>query len=135
MKCMMLLVFAGLTLLFSSPAYAHHSGAAVYKLLETMTIEGELSQVAIRNPHSWIWVVVKDDKGQTQRWGLEWGGARQLTQQGVANAFKVGDKVVVTGSPGRNPRDLRMLLRTITRPSDGLSWGTREGEAVEGADR
>jgi hypothetical protein len=102
-------------------------------MLETIKIEGQLIQVAIRNPHSWVFIETINESGKTQRWGIEWGGAAQLTKQGAANAFKVGDKVVITGNPGRNPKDNRMLMGTITRVSDGFSWGNRQGETVEGA--
>ena len=47
---------------------------------------------------------------------LENGSVRPL-------AVKVGDKVIITGDPGRNPADHRLRMRTITRPSDGWKWG------------
>ena len=31
----------------------------------------------------------------------------------------------------RNPEDHRMRLVTLSRPSDGLTWGTRQGEVVD----
>ena len=69
---------------------------------------------------------LKDDKGNPVRWSIEWGAAGQLAQQGIGrDSFKVGDHVVVTGSPGRNAEDHRLRMRTIKRPSDGYSWGTQ----------
>ena len=113
-------------------AYSHHAAAAVYDIADEAEIEGELVQIALRNPHSWIWVDVADADGETTRWGVEWGGARQLLAQG-ADSFRVGDEVVVLGNPGRNPRDRRMLMLQIVRPADGYSWGTGEGEQIQGA--
>ena len=66
---------------------------------------------------------LKDKDGKPVRWSIEWGAAGQLAQQGVrTGTLKVGDKVVVTGSPGRNPEDYRLRMRSITRPSDGWKW-------------
>ena len=38
-------------------------------------------------------------------------------------SVKPGDHVVITGSPGRNPADHRLRMRTIFRPKDGWRWG------------
>jgi thiamine monophosphate kinase len=66
---------------------------------------------------------LKDKDGMPVRWAIEWGAAGQLAQQGVnSGSLKVGDKVAVTGSPGRNADDHRLRLRSITRPSDGWKW-------------
>jgi hypothetical protein len=57
------------------------------------------------------------------RWSIEWGAAGQLAQQGVrTGTLKVGDHVIVVGSPGRNPEDYRLRMRSITRPSDKWTW-------------
>jgi hypothetical protein len=66
----------------------------------------------------------KDPKtGEPIRWSIEWGAAGQLAQQGVrTGSLKVGDKVKVSGSPGRNSDDYRLRMRSITRPSDGWTW-------------
>lgn len=109
------------------PAPAHHSFAGTYlEDAEPMRIEGVLKQFSIRNPHSFVFVEdpkLKDKEGNPVRWSIEWGAAGQLASQGVrTGTLKVGDKVVVTGSPGRSPEDHRLRMRTITRPSDGWTW-------------
>jgi hypothetical protein len=66
------------------------------------------------------------------RWGVEWGGAQQLGGQGVTReTLKSGDHVIITGPPGRNPEDHRILMRTLLRPSDGFGWGNRPREVVD----
>ena len=125
------LVVAGL-LLTGSVAVAHHSQVAVYHSNTEQKIEGELVQVLIRSPHSWVHVEAKDDKGEVQRFGIEWGGAAQLRNAGVdGKTLKIGDKVRITGRPGRNSLDHRLLMMYIERPSDGWSWGNKPGEVVD----
>src|ERR1044071_8065782 len=86
------------------PAYAHHSFAATYREKDSVTIEGELVQLDFRNPHSFVHVDVKEKAGTTVRYAIEWGGVGQLGQQGVTReTLKVGDHVIISGAPGRNP--------------------------------
>jgi Family of unknown function (DUF6152) len=89
-----------------------------------MTIEGDVVQFLYRNPHSFLHVEVKDEKGNVVRWAVEWGGGGQLGSKGITrDTLKPGDHVIVVGSPGRNPDDHRMRMINVTRPSDGWKWG------------
>ena len=106
-----------------SRPFAHHSFAATYFEDKTVTIEGTIVQFLFRNPHSFVHVQGPDDKGASQRWAVEWGAGLQLTQMGVErDTLKAGDKVVITGNPGRNPADHRLRMRSIERPKDGWKW-------------
>jgi Family of unknown function (DUF6152) len=107
----------------SVPLMAHHSFAATYFEDKTQTIEGDLIQFQFRNPHSYVHLQAPDEKGEMQRWAVEWGSGMQLSTQGLsATALKAGDHVVITGSPGRNPEDHRLRMKSIVRPKDGFKW-------------
>ena len=110
---------------YGATAFAHHSFAATYLETSEATIEGDLVQFIYRNPHAFVQVMAPDpETKEVVRWAIEWAGNGQLRQQGVtAETLKVGDHVVITGSPGRNPEDHRLRMRTITRPKDGWHWG------------
>ncbi len=113
-------------------AYAHHSFAATYHEDQSITIEGELVQFLFRNPHSFVHVNVQEKDGTVRRYAVEWGGAGQLGGQGVTReTLKAGDYVVISGSPGRNPKDHRVRMVTLHRPKDGFGWGRRPGEVVD----
>jgi hypothetical protein len=130
MRCKILALLAG-SLGVAAPLYAHHSFTATYDESKTVTIEGELVQFMFRNPHAFVHVMAPDEKGQMQRWGVEWGGAGALTGQGVTrDSLKPGDKVVITGNPGRNAIDHRVRMRTLLRPADGFGWG-QNGETFD----
>ncbi|HEX7081337.1 MAG TPA: DUF6152 family protein [Gammaproteobacteria bacterium] len=112
-------------------AEAHHSFTATYDENKEITIEGELVQFMFRNPHAWVHVLAPDENGEMVRWGVEWGGAGQLSGQGVTrDSLKPGDHVIITGNPGRNPVDHRIRMRSLLRPSDGFGWGF-EGETFD----
>jgi len=118
-------------LLAASTARAHHSFAATYFEDRTMKVEGKLVQFQFRNPHSFIHLEVKDEKGQVVRWSVEWGGAGQLGSQGITNeTLKYGDIVTIVGNPGRDPADHRIRMLELRRKSDNFGWGQRPGEVV-----
>jgi hypothetical protein len=40
----------------------------------------------------------------------------------TASTLRAGDKVIVSGYPGRIAEDHRMLLQVLERPSDGFKY-------------
>jgi hypothetical protein len=132
MKRLLAAAVAASTCAIGAQAFAHHSFAATYIEDKSVTLEGELVQVLFRNPHSFVHVNVKEKDGTTVRYAIEWGGAAQLGGQGVTReTLKLGDHLIISGNPGRNPTDHRVRMVTLRRPSDGLSWGNRPGEVVD----
>jgi hypothetical protein len=118
-------------LLATAQASAHHSFAAAYFEDKTTQVEGKLVQFQFRNPHSFIQLEVKDDKGKVERWSIEWGGASQLGSQGVTSeTLKYGDIVTIVGNPGRVAEDHRIRMLSLRRKSDNFGWGQNPGEVV-----
>ncbi|HVY64113.1 MAG TPA: DUF6152 family protein [Gammaproteobacteria bacterium] len=108
---------------FASAASAHHSFTATYDETGKLRIEGEIAQFLFRNPHSMIHVTAPGPDGMVHRWAIEWAGVSALSGNGVTReTLRIGDHVVVTGNPGRNPEEYRLRLLSIDRPSDGWSW-------------
>jgi hypothetical protein len=118
-------VFAAL--LLAAPVAAHHSFTATYNTEKTMSIEGIVKQFLLRNPHSFLHVVVKNAEGKEEVWNVEWAAAGQLAGT-FANSLKAGDAVVVTGNPARDAADLRLRMVSVKRTSDGASWGFGNGQ-------
>jgi Family of unknown function (DUF6152) len=110
-------------LLACGAAEAHHSFAATYYVDQEVTVEGTLTQFLFRNPHSFVKVEAPDKDGHMQIWSVEWGGGAQLSQSHVTRfTLKPGDKVIVSGNPGRDPQEHRIRLHKIVRPADGWKW-------------
>ena len=116
--------FTGLMLLgVAGPAAAHHSFSATYDSSQQSQIEGEVAQFLFRNPHSMVQILAPDDTGEMRRWAIEWAGVNVLTGEGISRTtLRIGDKVIVTGNPGRVPSDFRMRMLSIERPEDGWKW-------------
>ena len=123
MRRAMLVLAVAAAAVMTRPVQAHHSFAATYFEDKVQKIEGDLVQFLYRNPHSFVHVEAPDEQGVKQRWAVEWGAGQQLTQQGVTRVtLRTGDHVIIEGSPGRNPEDHRLRMRSIVRPSDGWKW-------------
>jgi len=132
MKRFLVVGFVAAAALAGAQAYAHHSFAATYLEDQTVQVEGELVQFLFRNPHSFVHLNVKEKNGEIVRYAVEWGGAGQLQGLGVTrDTLKIGDHVIITGSPGRNPKDHRVRMVTLLRPKDGFNFGRRPGEVVD----
>lgn len=114
---------AMLLLTWSVSTFAHHSVAATYLIGKSVTIDGHLREFLWRNPHSFMRVEAADEKGQKHIWVIEGAAPQQLTESGLSQStLRPGDRVIITGIPGRIAEDHKMLLHTIERPSDGFKW-------------
>lgn len=132
MKRLLVALFAVGACALGGEAYAHHSFAATYMVDKSVTIEGELVQFLFRNPHSFVHVMVKEKNGSIVRYAVEWAGAGELGGQGVTGqSLKLGDYVVIKGTPGRNPSDHWVRMFSLRRPKDGFGWGTQPGDVVD----
>jgi hypothetical protein len=52
---------------------AHHSFTAEFDDKKSITLRGTLTKVEFTNPHGWLYLNVKDDKGVVQNWAIETG--------------------------------------------------------------
>lgn len=122
MKRLLLVLFAG-AVAAVIPASAHHSFASYYFEDQSVTITGEVDAFDYRNPHAWVHVMAPDSTGQMRRYGAEWAGTGRLARVGITkDTIKPGDRVIVTGSPGRVANEYRVHLKRIQRPADGWNW-------------
>ena len=84
------------------PAGAHHS-AAGFDNTKVKEITGTIKEFQFKNPHSWIQVIVEDEKGQKVEWSVEWGSPNQLGRNGIRpSTFKPGTKVTMRVRPMRD---------------------------------
>ena len=78
--------------IFALPAWTHHSHG---HYVDTFTdLEGVVKEVHLVVPHSWVYLEVKDAKGESQVWALEATGRVGLEKIGVTrDSVKPGDTI------------------------------------------
>jgi hypothetical protein len=77
---------------------AHHAFAAEFDRAKPVKVQGTVAKVEWMNPHIWIYVDTKDDKGAVVRWQCEGGSPNTLTRQGWRkDSLKEGDQVTIDG--------------------------------------
>lgn len=98
-----LLVVALAVVALNAPLLAHHSVAVNFDTSSETTIEGMLTEVVWRNPHSRFRVDVTNEDGSTVEWLVEFGAFNTLKRAGFpSESFAVGDSITITGNPGRS---------------------------------
>jgi thiamine monophosphate kinase len=122
-----LMLMAGLALLAGADrVWAHHSFSATYDSSQVVEIQGEVKEFVWRNPHSFLRIDVKESDGTLKTWALEWGSTNDLTQAKITRTtLRPGDQILVTGEAGRDTSSPRLLIQSISRPSDGFTWRGR----------
>ena len=89
-------------LLFAGSADAHHSGA-MFDSATTLSLSGTVRQFQWTNPHCFIQLVVKNDKGVDEEWSLEMTAPVHLLRLGWRkSSLQPGDRITVTIHPLRN---------------------------------
>ena len=90
----------------SVPLFAHHGNAA-YATATKVTVKGTVTEWLWANPHCFLKLDAKDEKGEVQHWVVETSNPPDMTRQGWAKtSFKPGDEVVIpvllpkNGAPG-----------------------------------
>ena len=100
MKFKALLIGVAVMGLSITPAAAHHS-FAMFDAQKTVTMQGTVKEFEWTNPHSWLRVMVNDDKtGKPVLWALELSSPARLTTMGMhSDSVHTGDNVSVTFHP------------------------------------
>ena len=106
------------------PAWAHHSFSASYDMSQPITVQGTITQVLLRNPHSWFRLNVKDASGKVEEWSFEAGTPSGMIRNGFKpNTIKSGTEVTVKAIHARDAAQNMGLLQEIVT-SDGRTYAT-----------
>jgi hypothetical protein len=119
-------------LLTAKVAVAHHSFAMFDKTVEKVAT-GTVVRWTFNNPHSWLYLNIKDKDGKETLWGFEGSAPTALLQRGITGAtFEPGHMVTVLycplkdGRPGGGLGWARLSNGTFVNPADGGCTGSPE---------
>ena len=128
----MRLTFLGL-LLGALPALAHHSFAAEYDEKKSVKVTGIVKKVEWTNPHSRMYLDVKDPDGKITTWNFEFGSPNHLFRAGwTRNTIKEGDQITVEGwaaKDGTNLAQTRQITLADGKKVPGFAGAQDSGGA------
>jgi hypothetical protein len=107
---LLLAVFVALTIM-AQVAIAHHSFAMFDRTIEKVAT-GTVVRWTFNNPHSWLYMNVKDKDGKDVLWSFEASSPTSLLTKGVnGTTFEPGKTITVLYCPMKDGR-----------PAGGLGW-------------
>jgi len=122
-------------LLTALAANAHHSFAMFDRSVEKVAT-GKVVRWAFNNPHSWLYLNVKNKDGSETLWSFEGSSPTALLQRGITGStFEPGSTITVLycplkdGRPGGGLGWARLADGAFIIPADGGCSGSPE--AVE----
>ena len=93
-----------LALACAAPLRAHHSHA-MFDMTRELTLTGTVTSFSYRNPHVFLHIDVKDEKGAVVSWAVEMSNLSNMQSRGIyQSTFKPGDVVTVKMNPLKDGR-------------------------------
>ena len=104
MRKSLLSLFVAGTLLAAIPLMAHHSLSAEFDTNKKVTFTGTVKKVDWMNPHTYVFVDVKDPAlNKIRTWACELASPSELSRRGFTReSLKVGMSVRVIGSRAKD---------------------------------
>jgi len=94
---------------------AHHSITGTFDISKEITIQGVITKIEWKNPHSRFWVDARNDDGAVSNWELELAPPNALKRSLGLDFIKAGDQVTVVLWQAKDGSRLANTL-TLTVP-------------------
>jgi Family of unknown function (DUF6152) len=123
------LAIATSLLLAHSVILAHHAYTAEFDTTKPVKVTGVVTKLEWSNPHIWIYLDVKDDKGQVISWGFSASPPGMLLRRGITkNTLKLGDVLTISGHRAKDGSN--NASGNVVRFADGRETLIGQDQAV-----
>jgi hypothetical protein len=107
----------------SVPLFAHH-GTASYDTSKMVTVKGTLTDFHFINPHVLLFLDMKDDKGNVQKWQGELTSPNHLERAGwTRTSLKPGDQITISGFPAKSGANSMWIGKVLLSDGTPLNPG------------
>ena len=120
-RFLFLIALATALLLPALPLLAHHS-TAEYDMAALTPIKGTVTKFEWTNPHAYITIESKDEKGNVEVWMGELGSIGMLARVNwTRETVKPGDQITMYGNRAKNGKTLMRLDKIVFANGQELS--------------
>ena len=82
---------------------AHHAFSAEFDASKPVEVKGVVTKFELVNPHSWLYIDVKNDDGTVTNRGFEFGAPYNLKEKGITKkTLAAGTEIKVSGYKAKN---------------------------------
>jgi Family of unknown function (DUF6152) len=97
-KLLALVVFSTCVMLAAVPSFAHHAWSN-YDMKHVTTITGTVTGFDFGNPHVWMYLDVKNEKGEIEKWGAGGPSPSRMANAGWSkDTLHPGDQITGVGN-------------------------------------
>lgn len=115
------------------PVSAHHAFSAEFDAEQPITIKGVVTKFELVNPHSWLYLDVKQPDGSVANWGFEFGAPFNLKEKGITKkTLTPNTEVSIQGFKAKNGKNFGYAVTTTF--ADGRSVKTGGAQDAPTAD-
>ena len=108
-------------ILLAGPAFAHHS-TAEYDMGAQTSVKGTVTKFEWTNPHAYIYIEAKDEKGATIAWTAELASLGMLSRVNwKRDTVKPGDEITIIGNRAKDGRLVMRLDKIVFASGQELS--------------
>jgi hypothetical protein len=82
---------------------AHHGFVSWFDMSRSVSVKGTVTGYEWTNPHTYIFLDVKNEKGAVEEWRIELGAPGMLSRAGWRrDTLKSGDEITAIGNPAKD---------------------------------
>ena len=109
------LVTAALLLLpLAGATHAHHGFVAWFDMTRSIMVKGTVTSLEWTNPHAYIYLDAKDEKGAIEKWSGELTGIGMLARAGWRrDTVKPGDQITLIGKRAKDGKPVMLLDKVV----------------------
>lgn len=121
-----------LLLSHGASTYAHHGFVVWFDMTRSITVKGTVTSLEWTNPHAYIYLDAKDEKGGVQKWSAEMTGIAMLARAGwKRDTVKPGDAITLIGKPSKDGKPVMLLDKVVL--NNGQELPASNGGVAEAA--